>query len=155
MLRLNRFFGRLVAVAVVLAVIGCSSNEKEMAIDVQDGLSPAHFKKAESGLEILFNTCPGLRRYLVDLSQGRPVTVGEPLYLDREERGWKDAVYVEFVVADRPKAVPAAFRAGGHRCHFSVSPDAPAGVSVAKTECVSLCAGEPKSSEQGFFPAVQ
>lgn len=141
--------------AMAAALAGCSSESKEFSFDIEAGLTPQQQQKVETAALMLFDTCPGLRRYRDDLTPREKLTIGEPMYGDREAKGWNEAVVVSLQVAKSPKLVPAQFRASGDTCRFSVSSDAPAGVSVAKAPCASICAGAERTEDQAFFPAVR
>ena len=86
--------------------------------------------------------CPGLVKFATDLS-----FVGvEDNYSVAPPHARR--IDVKFKVAESPKQVPAEYRAFGHTCFFSLSPDGTK-LSIAKTACASICLDSASSSSGG------
>lgn len=76
--------------------------------------------------------CPGFKKYEGDLTF-KEVTDNfayappESMFID-----------VVFKVSDSPKLIPSTYKAFGHTCYFSISPDGST-LSIAKSPCARVC----------------
>lgn len=78
--------------------------------------------------------CPGFDKFLADLRYSG--------IEDNRSYAPPDAhsVTVRLKVAENPKTIPGALRAGGHNCHYEIAPDGKT-MSIGKTPCASVCLG--------------
>jgi hypothetical protein len=79
--------------------------------------------------------CPGFKKYEEDLSfkEVEDNYSYAPAHAKRIE--------VVFKVSESPKQIPGAYRASGHTCYFSISPDGST-LSISKSPCASICADQ-------------
>ena len=79
--------------------------------------------------------CPGFKKYEGDLSF-KGVEDNYSYAPDNAKR-----IEVIFKVSESPKQIPSAYRAFGHTCYFSLSPDGST-LSISKSSCASVCADQ-------------
>lgn len=136
--------------ATVLAACGQQeSAQQALNLKIDPSISQADAVDAARAVESFNKTCPGIRRYSEDLSQGAPVKISPANLTDERERGWKKSASVEIVVANPARNIPADFHAAGNRCYFDLGVSEPFGVSISKRACISICLD--KKAEQSLL----
>jgi len=138
-------------ILLALALTACGDGGREIVMPLKAGMPAADVTAAERAVEMLIKTCPGLPRYWDDLAVGAPVAVKEATLTDQRERGWVRAVAIELHVAARPKHIPHAFFAAGHRCYYDAAMPPAMGIAVAKSACISLCLDQRTRQSQAFL----
>ncbi len=103
-----------------------------------DGLAPQSRRSAPLSLQQamaqLADTCPGLQSSRDDLLNMRTESASV--------QGFEGGTDLNFVVADRPKAMPdsVALRAARHSCSISISKDRTC-AEIGKRACYAVCTG--------------
>jgi hypothetical protein len=120
-------------------LFGCS-NEPEVNIAIAPE-TPAPIKSTvEQAWPKIKVTCPGVQKYWSDLQ-----FAGIEDNLSYAPENTK-RIEIKFSVSESPAKIPGSYRAAGHTCFFSVSPDGKK-LSISKSPCASLCTDTEQSSE--------
>ena len=136
--------------ALVAALAACGGGERELAFKFGSGLPDSEVRELASAARSLVASCPGVARYWGDLVQNSEARFAPANLSDERDRGWKKVVRIELSVAERPQAIPPAYKAAGHRCYYDVGLEHPAGVSIAKAPCVAICLDKQSSTPSAF-----
>jgi PBP1b-binding outer membrane lipoprotein LpoB len=117
----------LLSIASAVLLFGCSS-EPEVNISIAPE-TPALIKSTvEQAWPKIKATCPGLQKYWSDL-QFAGIEDNLSFAPENAKR-----IEIKFSVSESPERIPSSYRAAGHTCFFSVSPDGKK-LGISKSPC--------------------
>lgn len=134
--------------AIAAAVLAGCSNEKSaelQPVTVPTTVSKGVKEVVDTAWPKAIKACPGLVKYAGDLTfDGVEDNYNVASANDRR-------IEVKYQVAETPKQVPAEYRAFGHRCFFSLSPDGST-LSISKSACANLCLDSTSGTSEVTIP---
>ena len=129
----------VLSLVTAIFVLGCTS-EPEVNITIAPE-TPALIKSTvEQAWPKIKATCPGLQKYSSDI-QFSGIEDNLSYASENAKR-----IEIKFRVSESPAKIPGNYRAAGHMCFFSVSPDGKK-LNISKSSCASLCTDTEESGE--------
>lgn len=135
------------ALILMACLTGCSDTAQKLQLPKLEG-DPAAIQLITSNWGKLLTHCPGLSKYHNDMVF---LNIEDMLSPDMEDMARVDVV---FKITDKPKTIPDEFRAWGHTCQYSISPDGNS-IRILKDVCVSVCLKSKNTSMNGYVAAFK
>lgn len=132
-----------IAGAVVVAGIAAYfilSSGDQLDVVVRDTASAGVKETVAAAWPKVLQACHGLTSFQADIEFAGV----EDNYGYAEGRAKR--IEVMFRVAESPRMIPPEYRAGGHVCYFSISPDG-SRLTISKRPCASVCLAQPFDGE--------
>lgn len=125
--------------AYAIFLFGCTK-EPELTISIAPETPAAIKTTVEDVWPKIKTICPGLIRYSSDIQ-----FAGIENNLSYAPENAK-RIEIKFRVSENPTKIPDSYRAAGHMCFFSLSPDGKE-LNISKSSCASLCTDTEETNE--------